>query len=386
MSRGGSRNDDAPRLDPYEVLGVPFGASDADITRAYRKKALQLHPDKQKKPSRASGSLVDIAQKFQDVQDARSFLLENPEGRRKYDTRRASQDARRRMDEAHHASMSDRRKRMKQELEKKEAEALRQKQEKDNISGARPAKDQQRSATVDELRRKGQTMREDYGDKVAAREEREAAKQRQQAQDALDDRRVRIKWSRKKMKESPSEHSLAQDLANRFGAVESVDMLGNKGNAALVTFTSPGSVTSCVQAFLTSESMRATYVGRRKDREEEADTKRELEAMRETTMSTRSRDAEDINDWKIRSAAERERILREMEANESKSDSLPNEPRAPDSASPRRFKSLFPPSFPKTEEYERLTTPLEKLELAESQILASILSSAAIQDLRIQLD
>ncbi len=39
-------NDSIPNIDPYEVLGVPRTASQSDIRNAYRRLALQYHPDK----------------------------------------------------------------------------------------------------------------------------------------------------------------------------------------------------------------------------------------------------------------------------------------------------------------------------------------------------
>ena len=49
-----------------------------------------------------------------------------------------------------------------------------------------------------------------------------------------------------------------------MGGVESVELIGAKGNQALVTFADGSSCVKCDDAFRTSETMRATFVGRRK--------------------------------------------------------------------------------------------------------------------------
>jgi len=52
--------------DPYEVLGINPGASDDEIRKAYKKKALKHHPDKNKDP--------DSMEKFKEISGAYSAL------------------------------------------------------------------------------------------------------------------------------------------------------------------------------------------------------------------------------------------------------------------------------------------------------------------------
>ncbi|WP_321389173.1 J domain-containing protein [Emcibacter sp.] len=63
--------------DPYSVLGLNQGASEADIKKAYRKLAKQLHPD-------ANAGNEKIAEKFKEVSAAYA-LLSNKEMRARYD-------------------------------------------------------------------------------------------------------------------------------------------------------------------------------------------------------------------------------------------------------------------------------------------------------------
>ena len=66
--------------DPYQVLGVSRGASDAEIKKAFRKLARQFHPD------RNDGSSAAEA-KFKEVQSAYNSI-ENAEARRKHEQER----------------------------------------------------------------------------------------------------------------------------------------------------------------------------------------------------------------------------------------------------------------------------------------------------------
>jgi DnaJ homolog subfamily C member 17 len=369
-----------PSFDPYDVLEVAFGASDAEITKAYRKLALQLHPDKQK--SSLSEKEAEVtAKRFHDIKEARSFLLdaEHAEDRRVFDAKRESDRIRRESDAIRDKQMSESRKRMRDELSEKEAKAQSHRRRQQR-------KEKDEKDLVDKLRQEGQQRREEQANRTVEMEmEQDLRKDRIQRQTILEERQIRLKWDRKKVKISPSEDSIAS-LLSPFGDVERVEFLGKKGNQALVTFHDASSCRPCVDAFANSKEMRAKFVSSsHKEREDASDKdENEPEPASFRGKESRGRDAETLEDWRVRQAAERERLVREMQdegdgegvkVNLSKDVTMEVQPLGTTRDAP------FPLPFPVSDKLQGLS-PFEKLRAMEEHILGTLLTAHQLQSLR----
>lgn len=340
--------DKEPENDPYEALKVPLSASDTDISKAYKKLALKFHPDKQQGLS--GPEKEQHAHTFHRIQEARSFLLdpENYKAREKYKSKRMSLKMREKADEVRNQAMSDRRKRMRDELNKHEEPPSRESTSKKRPQDKTREHDESK---IGPLRSKGEAMRESMAAR-AAEQEATAAKL------DLENRQVRLKWSRKRISVSPSEASIASEL-KRFGNIEAVDLLGAKGNMALVTFSDPSSCGPCVEAYSMSSEMRAHLVGNRRQRDEEKNSKKDVVDRSDSNgiVGTKA--------WRLNRDAKRELFLRQAQKGDpsSRSDQ--------DQESKRVPCSPFPPVIDKVD--ARIQTLLQRLEAEEMAILGRVI-------------
>jgi len=372
-----------PLKDPYQILCISSTASKTDIKKAYRQLALKLHPDKQ------SGALTDsqreaLDKQFHDVKDARSFLLdsEHAEAKRKYDANLASERVRHVEEERKERTMSSRRKRMREELSMRERMA----NKTTAAAGGATKSSEGNRFDVDRLRREGERLREEYSNREAevdlARKQRMAVERATQKLHK-EDRQVRLKWSRKKVVGGVHTKQSLTSIMNDFGEVEEVELLGSKGNAALITFAAESSCKPCVGAYRTSETMRATFVGRRKI---DDTLKGGQFAETDNIPLSRSQNAENLEERNLRQAAERERLMRQMELEEAGGDAFGSKFPSQRSAIPDAVhrmgqgdkKSLFPPNFPLIPENEGLA-PFALLEKYEAIIIGKIDQSLQTQ-------
>ena len=163
----------------------------------------------------------------------------------------------------------------------------------------------------------------------------------------------------------------------------------------MVTFRDASSCRPCVDAFCDSKEMRAKFVGSQKDREDgdDGDDDDKHEVAREpdgraatSKASSRGRDAETLEEWRMRQAVERERLLREMQEEgngEEATNSGSNHSSSP-TKRPRQHASSnrpFPLPFPDSDHLQGLTS-FEKLCALEESILGKLLTTTQLQALK----
>lgn len=338
------------------MLDLEPSASESEINKAFRKLSLLLHPDKQHGKTELEKAAV--AKRFHAINQAKEFLLDVSR-RQPYDVQRGSRQRRQEQDKARETTMSERRRQMKQDLADREA-SLRS-------GGAASAQRKQPSSHADidflnKLRKDGKRRRDEYAEKTAEAEYRHSAKLKRKEKGAIKSRQIRLKWSRKRLSISPSEHSIA-DLLSKFGKVLDVEMIGTKGNQALVTFELASSCQPCVDFYAKHVEMRASLIG-------EGDEDNEFGGEAGPVKAV-VQEYESLEEQRLRQALEREHLIRLMERDDnSGGTTTPLSRRTPADSTFQQF----PIEFPAVKDSESIA-PFEKLQYFEREVFRNLISN-----------
>ncbi|PSK42973.1 Pre-mRNA-splicing factor cwf23 [Elsinoe australis] len=213
--------------DYYALLEVAEGATETEIRKAYRRTALKYHPDKN------AGDTAAV-EKFHILQIAYD-VLSDAAAKAIYDSGRQA----RREKGLRERAFSDRRKRMKEDLERRESGFKRMREEDDE--------EDRLQAEIRRLQADGARRRYERMEKMRKQQEEEEAKPDENGNADVEmsngtnghtepagisemDRAIRVRWSRDGDGEELGKEGLTE-LVSRFGEIDMVVVLKDKAKS-----------------------------------------------------------------------------------------------------------------------------------------------------------
>lgn len=247
--------------DWYAILGCSLESTKSAIEKAARKLFLKYHPDKTTDPKAPELFLL--------VQKAKEILLDD-EKRKAIDEVKRTVAKREEYDQHRNKNMDVRRKRMREELEEKMGAAGKpstigvpsSSSGSGRHGGGSSNSNKSSNIDLERLRKEGASLRETSARDAELREaqriyeiaeKKKVAEHEQWLKSAAN--QIKVKW--KRSRQNHSDDSLYQ-LFKDFGSIEAVTLVGDKGNAALITFTEHGPAIQAVDAYAASTEYRVT--------------------------------------------------------------------------------------------------------------------------------
>ncbi|XP_078351196.1 dnaJ homolog subfamily C member 17-like [Oculina patagonica] len=214
----------ADKMTYYEILGVTRDSTLKEIAKAYRKKALKCHPDKNPDNQEA----VDL---FHELSKALE-VLSDPKAKAAYDAvLKAKERARLRTQ-----ALDAKRKKFKQDLEQRE-DAAKTEKESDEMA----AKNLQ--AEIERLREEGSKLLKEQQEflKTQLRKEMETEQDKTSFEDVTP--KLKVRWKSKKSDITNGGYSqeMLQSFFEKYGEVSYVIVSAKKKGSAVVEFKSAAS-------------------------------------------------------------------------------------------------------------------------------------------------
>ncbi|XP_028677580.1 dnaJ homolog subfamily C member 17 isoform X2 [Erpetoichthys calabaricus] len=213
------------QTDLYGLIGVDIGASDKEIKRAYRLKALTCHPDKNPDNPKAAELFHQLSQALEILTDAAA--------RAAYDKlRRAQKQA-----EERTQKLDDKRKKIKLDLEAREREAQTLNVEEDEFSITQKLEEE-----IARLQEEGSRQLEEQQrlirEQIQREQEARLGSHGKMGTDSSVTPKLKLKWKSTKHDKTNGgySHSLLVGLLHKYGDVLNVLISNKKNGSAIVEF------------------------------------------------------------------------------------------------------------------------------------------------------
>lgn len=200
-------------LELYTILNIPDDSSVQDIKKAYRKTALQCHPDK-------NPGNKDAAAKFIQLKAILELLI-NPESRKAYDSlRKAKLQTKLRLER-----QDSTRKKLREDLERREKESAQNKYDS-------RTEEERLRAEIERLRKEGKRQIEEEMEAMQKKLLEDLEEEARQAASQSSIYRMKLKW--KKSDPTYNEKSL-NEIFSKFGTLSAL-VVSKKGGSALLEY------------------------------------------------------------------------------------------------------------------------------------------------------
>lgn len=284
----------------YELLGVSIEADQADIRKAYRKRALVCHPDKNPDNPQAAERFHELSKALEILTDATA--------RAAYDkVLRAKKAA-----ELRTKQLDSKRQKLKEELEERERAALHKLHSAQSYSTVRKSDEEILQEQIDRLRREGSKLLEEEQRVMREQLKRNYNEQKQQQQTPKFDstqHRIKIKW--KADKGDPSNggytHDQLMQYLKKYGEVVALVMNTKIRGRAMVELKTREAC-DMVLAYEKGNPVNPLRFQWVTPPAEEKETN----PLTAGTVNASARDYEDLVMRKLRQAEERKRLIEQM--------------------------------------------------------------------------
>ena len=203
----------------YDILGLSIESTEKEILKAYKKKALQCHPDKNPDNPKAVDLFLGISEALK--------VLTDPQAKSAFDKVLKAKEAAKLRTKAY----DDKRKKFKDDLERRET-AAQEDQQKDDMNAERLA------AEIKRLREQGSKLLKEQQELIERQLREERMKQTEEESVTP---KIKVKWkcSRQDHQNGGYNDEVLKRIFSKYGAVEAVLLSRKKNGMAIIEFKIP---------------------------------------------------------------------------------------------------------------------------------------------------